>query len=613
MPKTSKPKKVTQSEIHRQKVAQLSNNVAEWGPAAHGYETIFHDTPGLLDASLRPSLYVVDVETNESDTPSFVGLALIDVREGRRRVHYFSHLSEDLRNLVNASQFIGHNVKADLHWLNGWGCKITGQQIHGDTMIMAYCQDTTEENYGLKILTKTRIGWEYPTYRDLVGKGVKKITLDKHDSALVGAYCGMDAASTYELYKQATGKGGPWFDYYQRIELPVYKLIFDMERKGANLDVPYIQQLNAELLESKQQFLAELATVGGPEFNPQSPKQVKEIFFKKLGITEDKTDVKVLKTYAHIPEIQTLLKFREVSKLASTYTTAFLALPSLPRVHARFNQVAVSGGASDGTTGIRTGRLSSSDPNLQNIPARTELGAKLRGAFSAPSGHVLLGADYSQIELRLLAHYSKEPTFVKAFLEGRDVHAETAIKVFGPAEGKELEKNRKAAKTINFGLLYGAGVAKLAYMTGRSEEEAEVFMARYWKELPYIQAWIKSTQNQAYVKGGVTTMFGRFIPLKGLRSLDKFERWYSERAAVNYVIQGSAAEIMKIAMLRLQKLGLVPILSVHDELVFEVENKPDTIQATKELVEQTMSNVVQLRVPLIVEAGVGQTWKETKK
>ncbi|MGD9724855.1 MAG: DNA polymerase [Nitrospiraceae bacterium] len=611
MPKTLKPKKVTQSELHVQRLAGLSASVAEWGPEAHGYELIVHDPGSDLGPDLRPSLFVLDVETDESDTPSFVGLALIDVREGRRRVHYFSTLSEDLRNLVNASQFIGHNVKADLHWLNGWGCKITGQQIYGDTMIMAYCQDTTEENYGLKILTKARIGWQYPTYRDLVGKGVKKITLDKQETNLVAAYCGMDAASTYELFKQA--KSGPWLDYYQRIDLPVYKLLFDVERQGAYLDVDYVSRLNADLLESKRLLLAELVKVGGPEFNPASPKQVKENFFAKLGIKEDKTDVKVLKAYAHIPQIGTLLKFREVSKLASTYTTAFLALPSLPRVHARFNQVAVSAGAVEGTTGIRTGRLSSSDPNLQNIPTRTELGAKLRGAFCAPPGHVLLGADYSQIELRLLAHYSKEPTFVKAFMEGRDVHAETAIKVFGPAEGAELEKNRNAAKTINFGLLYGAGVAKLAYMTGRSEEEAEVFMEKYWRELPYIQAWIKSTQNNAYVKGGVTTMFGRFIPLRGLKSLDKFERWYSERAAVNYVIQGSAAEVMKIAMLRLQKLGLIPVLTVHDELVFEVENKPDLIQATKELVERTMSNVVELRVPLTVEAGVGQTWKETKK
>jgi DNA polymerase-1 len=589
-------KKETQSDLHKKRVLQFEQTVAQWGPEAHGYSLCI--CPLNLGEHIRSSLYVVDVETDEREPAGFVGCALIDVRAGSRRIHYVRNFSEDLRNLLNKNSFIGHNVKADLHWFNQWGCKIQGSQIYGDTMIMAYCHDTTEESYGLKIQAKKQLGWEYPAYRDLVGKGAKKITLNNQSTDLVANYCGMDAAATFELFKSFKPDA-----YYHNIELPLYRLLFDIESKGAHLDVGYIESLNTELLNAKSQHLAELARSFGADFNPGSPKQVKEILFEKLGIQEEKTDVKVLRAYAHIPEIQTLLKFREVSKLASTYTTAFLALPYLPRVHCRFNQVAVSGGATEETTGIRTGRLSSSEPNLQNIPSRTELGAKLRGAFSAPFRHVLLGADYSQVEYRLLAHFSGEPKLIEAFKRGADVHEET---------GKALGVGRKLGKTLNFAAIYGAGSKKIAFTAGISKEEAEGFLEKYWRNLPGVKNWIQKVKALAYAKGGVTTMFGRFIPLKGLKSSDQYERWHSERAAVNYVIQGSAAEVIKLAMLRLQKIGLVPVLTVHDELIFEIKNDPAVIASVKERVEKTMANVVTLKVPLLVEAGVGFNWKEVK-
>lgn len=590
------------------KIADLAATIPEWGCASHGYRLVINS-----DAVIVPSLWVLDVETNEADDASFVGLALIDLRRDAHQVYYFSGLSASLKDVLAKSSFIGHNVKSDLHWFQQWGIPIKGSQIHGDTMIMAYCQNTTEENYGLKIQAKNRLGWVYPSYRDLVGKGAKKATLDTQAIELVAAYCGMDAAATAELYKAFEGGSDrsqqrrfalsiSQRGYYANIELPVYQTLFDMETKGAHLDVEYIKQLDAEFLSQKSELLGRLQQFCGEAFNPGSPKQVQETLFKKLGIKADKTDKKVLKANAKYEPIQNLLKYREVSKLASTYTGALLALPTLPRVHARFNQISVDA-AADTTTGIRTGRLSSSEPNLQNIPTRTEMGAKLRQAFTAPDGKVLLCADYSQVEYRLLAHFTNEQKLIDAFTAGCDVHEET---------GKALGVSRDLGKTLNFAAIYGAGAGKIAATAGISEEAAEGFLAKYWKNLPGVRTWINSIHARGYAHGGVTTLYKRFIPIKEFKSLSQYDRWFAERASVNYIVQGSAAEIMKVALLRLRSIGLLPTLTVHDELIFEVDDSEQAIQATKEHVENIMMNVVKLKVPLVVEAGWGKTWRDAK-
>lgn len=593
-----KPKQPSKSVLAQQaKIAEISSTVGTWGLDAHGYRLTID--PNTV---ISPSLFVLDVETNEADNASFVGLALIDLRRDAHQVYYFSSLSASLKDVLAKSSFIGHNVKSDLHWFQQWGIPIKGSQIHGDTMIMAYCQNTTEENYGLKIQAKNRLGWVYPSYRDLVGKGAKKATLDTQAIELVAAYCGMDAAATAELYKKGTALSPTQKHYYANIELPVYQALFDMETKGAHLDVEYIKQLDAEFLSQKSELLGRLQQFCGSEFNPGSPKQVKECLFKKLGIVADSTDKKVLKANAKYEPIQNLLKYREVSKLASTYTGALLALPTLPRVHARFNQISVDA-AADTTTGIRTGRLSSSEPNLQNIPTRTEMGAKLRQAFTAPDGKVLLCADYSQVEYRLLAHFTNEQKLIDAFIAGCDVHEET---------GKALGVSRDLGKTLNFAAIYGAGAGKIAATAGISEEAAEGFLAKYWKNLPGVRTWINSIHARGYAHGGVTTLYKRFIPIKEFKSLSQYDRWFAERASVNYLIQGSAAEIMKVALLRLRSIGLLPTLTVHDELIFEVDDNEQAIQATKEHVENVMMNVVKLKVPLVVEAGWGKTWRDAK-
>jgi DNA polymerase-1 len=577
--------------------------VENWGPAsALGYQLVIDGPlPGI-------GTLIADVETDECDIANFVGIAIIEL--GGLTVRYFSALSPELKEVLNRSRFIGHNVKADLHWLNQWGCKISSVDIAGDTMIKEYCRDTTQSSYGLKDLAKKHLGWEWTKYKDLVGKGKKKVTLDKQPVEVVARYCGTDCAATAELSKRRLEPVSRRI--YEQLEMPVYRALFAMESTGAALDVPYLHRLDEEFKQRRDSALHKVReAAGNSEFNPASPKQVLEKL-RERGILVDKTDVATLKGHSQHPLVSELLNYREFSKLASTYTGPLLSGPTPGKVFARFNQVSYDSG-SEGSRGIRTGRLSSSDPNLQNIPARTDTGKKVREAFIASPGNTLVVADYSQIELRVLAHYSGEKAFLDAFHAGRDVHAETAAMMFGGASfwtEEEQAKNRKIAKTINFGLLYGCGPKKLAYLTGETVERAKELLDSYWKNLPGIQRWISSVKAQAYVRNGTKTLMGRFIPLAGLKSSDMMERWGAERQAVNYTIQGSAAEIMKLALIRLHERGLKLIATVHDEFI--VDTPVESAELTLASVKGIMENVVRLKVPLLVEAHTGKNWAEAK-
>ena len=581
------------------------------GPAAlSGYRLTLHH--GGLLAGLTGSHFVVDVETDESDVANFVGLALVDFRssgDDPKHVHYFSVLTEELKGLLSKARFVGHNVKSDLHWLNQWGCSITAEQMHGDTMIAAYCRDTTEEEYGLKALAKKHLGWSWTSYKDLVGKGKRKTTLDKQPVEVVANYCATDAAATLELFRRQLN--GISRRCYEEVEMPVYRALFRMETFGAAVDVPYLHELDNEFCSRRDEELASVRSlVKSASFNPASPKQVKNILFKVEGIREKKTDVATLTNYDDRASVKALLNYREFSKLTGTYTGPLLSSPTPGIIHARFNQVSYDSD-SEHTKGIRTGRLSSSEPNLQNIPARTETGKKVRKAFVARPGNLLVVADYSQIELRVLAHYSGEKAFLDAFHAGRDVHTETAHMVFGKATSEEQEtSNRRIAKTINFGLLYGCGPKKLAFLTGVSVDVAQGLLDTYWKRLPGIQQWIASAKANAYVRGGITTLGGRFIPLHGLRSKDLRERLGAERQAVNYTIQGSAAEIMKKALVRIDSLRLPLTMPIHDEVVLDV--KAESAPAVQARVKGIMENVVVLKVPLVVDAHTGLNWAEAK-
>lgn len=537
---------------------------------------------------------VIDIETDERD--GFVGIAVSDSAE---RVYYFSRLSQQLISQLERSRIVGHNVKFDCKLLVKWGCNIRPEQIRADTMLMSYVINTTKDSHGLKDLSKEILRREYPTYKQIVGKGKKKLTLDKHPIEIVSAYCSADVRCTYDLWKYFEARLSPiQRRVLENLDLPLMRLLFGMEIKGIAVDREYLQLLETRykgIIETCERRLIEK----GLE-NPRSPKQVKE-WLSASGVEVENTDKRTLQEYAEHESVQALLSYRELFKLQSTYISPLLELSQANnRVHTSFNQVTYEQ-SDDQWKGIRTGRLSSSNPNLQNIPARTDVGRVIRRAFIPDPGHTLICADFEQIEYRLLAHFASDQLLIQAFLDGKDVHEET---------GKAIGGDRKLGKNVNFAAIYGAGSRKLAQMCKISEAKAEEFLASYWAKLPKVKRWIEEVKKQARREGGVTTLYGRWIPIPDLNSSVEPIRWHAERTAVNYIIQGSAAEILKLAMLECFKEGYYPLLTVHDELLFN--SVPEFVDQNKKNIGIIMSNVVKLSVPIIAKVGHGQNWDEAK-
>lgn len=561
---------------------------ANWGPATKGVPVKINETPDKLD-----DIVAIDVETDEKD--NFVGGCIYD---GGPYLFYYTDLSRYLRQL-ESKKLIGWNLKGDMHWLNKWGGKFTADDIHGDAMLMSYCLDSTRESQGLKDVAKSELRWEWPSYKDIVGSGHKKQTLDKHPVEKVAEYCGMDTLATWKLYnKFAMSMGASVKNLYWNVELPVYKILFNMETNGVRVSEDKLKELDIKFKAQMDTLLAKLH-VYKADWNPNSPKQTVEVL-NANGIKVESSDKQALSAFAGTALVDDLLAYRKVAKLHSTYVVAFRALPSLPYIHTTFNQISYQ--QNEGTfKGIRTGRLSSDNPNLQNIPSSGE-GELIREAFIPREGKVFIDADYKQIEYRLLAHFSKDQRLIEGFIRGDDVHDVT---------GRLLGCSRKVGKTLNFASIYGARADKIAYTAGVSVQDAQSFLDKYWKELPKVRQWIDSTLMVAKSRGGVSTMSGRWIPLPDLKSSNKWNRMHAERAAINYVIQGSAADILKVAMIELNKHGYHPVLNVHDELLFEVDLKCNLKAAVKEI-KKIMNSVVQLAVPLSADVHLGRNWKEAK-
>jgi DNA polymerase-1 len=482
------------------------------------------------------------------------------------------------------------------------GLSIVGADIHGDPMIMSYVMNSNKMSHGLKNVAKDELGWTWPTYRDIVGKGAKKVTLDRQPVELVAEYCSMDCIATWKLHEKFLNSFNPvQRNLYQNIELPVYRIIWEMESKGIQIDTKQLEALDVTMTTELESLLDQLHTYDS-EWNPNSPPQTKKVL-NRLGIRVDSTDKQALLPFVaseHV--VGVLLQYKKMKKLHSTYVSPF---GDSNVVHTTYNQVSMQEGE---LLGIRTGRLSSSNPNLQNIPAKKKgeiYGESLRKVFIPRTGKCFIDADYSQIEYRLLAHYSQEPTLVQSFLRGFDVHETT---------GKLLVPNnpdyRKIGKTLNFASIYGAQAGKIAYTAGCTEVEAQGFLDTYWQKLPKVAQWVSQVKMLAKAHGGVSTMSGRFIPLLDLKSSNKWKRLHAERAAVNYIIQGSAADILKVAMIELYKKGYTPLLQVHDELLFEVEPGEADVKLAE--IKQVMENVVKLSVPLVVDIHKGGNWNEAK-
>ncbi|HEX9591752.1 MAG TPA: DNA polymerase I, partial [bacterium] len=399
---------------------------------------------------------------------------------------------------------------------------------------------------------------------------------------------------------------------YGEVEGPLQEVLCAMEVAGIAVDRPALEGLTAEMEQELAALEEEIYELAGEQFNINSPKQLATVLYDGLDLpvikrtkTGPSTDVSVLEELGRRhPLPAKILDYRSITKLLNTYVTVLPTLIAADgRIHSRFHQTVAA-----------TGRLSSSHPNLQNIPIRTERGRTIRRAFIAPKGYRLLSADYSQIELRLLAHFSGDERLIQAFVDGADIHRATAAQIFGLEEDQVTEAMRRDSKTINFGILYGMGAFRLAQQIDVPQAEAKRFIEHYFARYPRVRAYLDGSVLQARETGYVTTLLGRRRPLPEVSSDNRVVRANGERMAINTPLQGSAADIIKVAMLRvddaLRREGLASrlVLQVHDELVLEVPSAE--VDAARELVVREMGGAASLKVPLVVDTGVGRNWDE---
>ena len=523
---------------------------------------------------------------------------------------------EKLRPWLESDQHakLGQNLKYDAHVLANHGIVLRG--IEHDTLLESYVLES-DKSHDMDSLAKRHLGLATIPYTDVCGKGAKQIGFDEVDVARATEYAAEDADVTLRLHRQLYPQlqALPQLDaLYRELEMPVLGVLQRMERTGVLIDPFLLSQHSEELGRRLHALEGEAHTLAGQPFNLGSPKQLGEILFGKLGLPvvkktatgQPSTDEEVLEKLAEdYPLPKLLLEHRSLSKLKSTYADKLPRMvdPKTGRVHTSFSQA----------TAV-TGRLSSSEPNLQNIPIRTPEGRRIRAAFIAPREHLIVSADYSQIELRIMAHLSDDARLLEAFANGEDVHRATAGEVFGVAPAEVSSEQRRYAKVINFGLIYGMSAHGLAKNLGIERAAAQSWIDRYFARYPGVAEYMDRTRAEARDKGFVETVFGRRLYLPDIRASQAGRRAGAERAAINAPMQGTAADLIKRAMIAtdawLASSGLKSklVLQVHDELVLEVPKAElDTIR--NELPKR-MGGVAELKVPLLVEVGAGDNWDE---
>jgi DNA polymerase-1 len=505
-----------------------------------------------------------------------------------------------------------HHAKYDAHVFANEGIKLAG--ITDDTMLQAYVLES-HRGVGLNDLAQRYLGRSGVSYEDLCGKGAKQIGFDEVAVDKAGHYAAEDADFTLQLHRVlrpmvAADEG---LDRIYQLEIKVSAVLTTIERNGVKVDADELGRQSHKLGQEMLRLEQKAYELAGQPFNLNSPKQLGEILFDRMQLPvvrktasgAPSTDEDVLTKLAlDYPLPQVLLEYRGLSKLKSTYTDKLPRMinPATGRVHTRYSQAAVI-----------TGRLASSDPNLQNIPVRTEAGRRVREAFIAEEG-MLLSADYSQIELRIMAHVSDDANLQRAFAAGEDIHRATAAEVFGVALPDVSTDQRRAAKAINFGLIYGMGVFGLASNLGITRDAAQAYIDRYFARYPGVAMYMENTRRVAREQGYVETVFGRRLQLPEIRGASGPRRQGAERAAINAPMQGTAADLIKLAMVAVQdwleaeKLQTRMIMQVHDELVLEA---PDAeIEVVKEALPRLMCSVAELRVPLVAEVGMGKNWEQ---
>jgi len=604
---------------------------AEAQASGEGYRCVLGeaDLTGLVAELRAAGRFAFDTETTGLDPlrADLVGLSFA-VRAGEGWYvpvgHHYLGVPEQLpRTVVLAAlrplledpalKKVGQNVKFDALVLARAGIELQG--VETDTMLASYLSRPEAKSHGMDAMASELLGYRTITYGEVAGSGRNQVTFDQVAVEKATIYAAEDADITLRLADKLlpmvaeTGQERLFLE----VEMPLVGVLTAMERTGVRIDAAFLGSLSKEFegkLATLEQQIFQLA--GGP-FNVASPKQLGEILFERLKLPRGRktktgwsTDSDVLASLAEEhPVAALILDHRSLAKLKGTYTDALPKLinPDTGRIHTSFNQAVTA-----------TGRLSSSEPNLQNIPIRTEEGRRIREGFVPADGCVLLSADYSQVELRILAHMADVPALKDAFARGEDIHRRTASEVFGVFPEMVSDEQRRQAKTINFGVIYGMSAFGLAAQLGIGRREAQAFIDAYFAHYPGIQAFMETKIAEAREKQYVTTLLGRRCAVPEIHSQNGAVRGYAERNAINYPVQGSAADIIKVAMVDIyrqlaeRRLASRMVLQVHDELVFEVpESELDTV---RELVRDGMEGAVPLAVPLAVEIGVGGNWRE---
>ncbi|WP_052815548.1 DNA polymerase I [Aeromonas caviae] len=511
---------------------------------------------------------------------------------------------------------VGQNLKYDRNVLLNHGIELQG--IAYDTMLESYVLNSTASRHDMDSLARRYLNVETISFEDIAGKGVKQLTFNQIELEQAAPYAAEDADITLRLHQALWGKlsAEPGLaKVFSEIELPLLPVLARMERLGTTIEPKLLHQQSQEIEVRLAELEKQAHELAGQEFNLSSPKQLGEILFTKLGLPIIKktpkgapsTAEEVLAELAETYELPRLLmEHRGLAKLKSTYTDKLplMIKPQTGRVHTSYHQAVAA-----------TGRLSSTDPNLQNIPVRNEQGRRIRQAFIPCAGYKLVAADYSQIELRIMAHLSGDKGLLTAFAEGKDIHKATAAEVFGVALDAVTSDMRRSAKAINFGLIYGMSAFGLAKQLGIGRAEAQKYMDLYFERYPGVLEYMERTRQQADAQGYVETLFGRRLYLPDIKSRNAGLRKAAERAAINAPMQGTAADIIKRAMINvdgwirgIEDESIRMLMQVHDELVFEI--REEKLEEYIALIKEKMSAAAELHVPLVVEAGTGDNWDQ---
>jgi DNA polymerase-1 len=589
------------------------------------YETVFDAGRLAAILSSREGDLAFDTETTGRNPleASLVGYS-ISLREGEAAYVPLAHeyegvpgqmerttAVEALREVLEDESItkVGHNLKYDSLVMSGEGVQVRGPVF--DTMVASYLLNPLRADHSLEAVAMEHLGRRKRPFKEVAPSGkFQEVAIEE-----AADYAAEDAELALELGRVLSGKlrEEGLDELCLSMEMPLVHVLAEMEKTGIKVDREALEVLAHELDAELEAVRSRIYFLSGEEFNVNSPKQLATVLFERLGLTPRKkkktgysTDMSVLEELAKEHELpREILNWRSLAKLKNTYVDVLprLADPQTGRVHTSFNQTVTA-----------TGRLSSSEPNLQNIPIRSDLGRKIRRAFIAEEGHAILSADYSQIELRILAHLSGDAALREAFGSGEDVHARTAAELFGCSEAAVTPEMRRVGKTVNFGVVYGISPFGLSESLGIERSEAEAFIARYFEKHTGVNGYLSRVLEEGEREGCVRTLFGRKRPVPELLSRNRNTRLLGERLAMNSPIQGTAADIIKIAMVnifrrfRQEGFGARMMLQVHDELVFEVPEKER--EEVRDVVKEEMEGAAVLAVPLVVDTGYGDNWAD---